>query len=127
MIGREEAARLRDALLDALQEDAHNTERLLKRLDDLTSESGVSAHAALLLILTRLAFDELEAQRHWDAIVRHREETSSALGRDVGLRVAVLDYFVNVNRRLKQPTLIDIELLDEAGRAPPPPILLVVC
>lgn len=117
MIGREEAGRLRGELLEALREDAHNTERLLRRLDALTSESGVSAHAALLLILTRLAFDELEARRHWDAIVRHREETTSALGRDVGLRVAVLDYFVNVNRRLKQPTLIDLELLDEAGRA----------
>ncbi len=117
MIGREEAAKLRDQLLSALREDASNTERLLKRLDDLTWESGISAHAALLLILTRLAFDEMEARRHWEGIVRHREALVASLGRDVGLRVAVLDYFVNVNRRLVRPTLIDLELLDETGRA----------
>jgi diguanylate cyclase (GGDEF)-like protein len=117
VIGREEAARLRDQLVNALREDASNTERLLRRLDDLTWESGVSAHAALLLILTRLAFDELEARRHWEGIVRHREALVASIGRDVGLRVAVLDYFVNFNRRLVHPTLIDLELLDETGKA----------
>lgn len=117
MIGREEAAALRVQLLELLQEDAHNTERLVKRLDELTWESGISAHAALLLILTRLPFDDAEARRHWEAILRHREETSGAMGRDVGLRVAILDYFVNVNRRLKRPAIIDLKFLDEAGRA----------
>ncbi len=116
MITREDAARLREQLLDALREDARNTDRLVRRLDALTWETGVSAHAALLLILTRLAFDEVEARTHWEAILRHRSEMAGHLGRDIGLRVAIVDYFVNVNRRLVQPTLIDLELLDEAGR-----------
>jgi diguanylate cyclase (GGDEF)-like protein len=110
LITREEAARLKDQLLQLLAEDTHNSERLTSRLDALTRETGVGAHAALLLILTQLAFDETEAASHWDGILEHRHGLSLALGRDAGLRVAVLDYFVNVNRRLMQPNLIDVAM-----------------
>ena len=51
MITHEEADRLRKELLAVLAEDARNTNRLLARLDSITRESGVGAHAALLLIL----------------------------------------------------------------------------
>lgn len=114
MITREEAQRLRGELLAVLTEDARNTERLLARLDSLTRETGIGAHAALLLILTRLAFDEEEARRHWQAILAHRDVMEAALGRDCGLRVAVLDYFVNVNRRLVRPALIDLAMTESA-------------
>lgn len=118
MITREEADRLRQTLLEALAEDAHNTQRLLARLDALAHESGLGTHAALLLILTHLGFDEPEARRHWERIVETQKTLRDALGRDPGVRVAVLDYFANVNRQLLQPTLIDIEMLDaERGEA----------
>ena len=110
MITREDAERIREELLATLDEDAHNTQRLLRRLDEIGRERGMSAHAALLMILTRLAFDEDEARRHWDAILGHRAELARGLGRDAGLRVATLDYFMNVNRQLVQPTLIDLAM-----------------
>jgi diguanylate cyclase (GGDEF)-like protein len=115
VITREDADRLRDQLLRVLDEDAHNTERLLRRLDSLTRESGIGAYAALLLILTHLTFDDEEARRQWEAILAQRDDLSRRLGRDVGLRVALLDYFMNVNRRLVQPTLIDLELSASTG------------
>lgn len=122
MIPHEQVERLKDELLSVLQEDAHNSERLLTRLEAISRENGVEAHAALLMILTQLSFDEGEARAHWEAIVRHRHEMSLALGRDVGVRVAVFDYFVNVNRRLRQPSLIDIAMErtrdDAAGSDP---------
>jgi len=114
LISKEDADRLREELLSVLAEDAHNTERLLTRLDSITRESGIEAHAALLLILTHQAFDEDRARRHWETILSHREQLSEALGRDAGVRVAALDYFMNINRRLTNPTLIDLELLDSS-------------
>jgi diguanylate cyclase (GGDEF)-like protein len=114
----EEAERLRGELLDVLAEDAHNTQRLLARLDAITRESGVSAYAALLLILTRLTFGEEEARDHWQAILDHHSRLTAALGRDAGIRVAVLDYFMNVNRRLTQPALIDLEMMESGGGDP---------
>jgi diguanylate cyclase (GGDEF)-like protein len=110
VITREDAERLRDQLLRLLDEDAHNTERLLRRLDSLTRETGIGAHGALLLILTHLTFEEEAARREWEAILAHRDDLSRRLGRDVGVRVALLDHFLNVNRRLVEPTLVDLEL-----------------
>jgi len=115
VITNDEASRLRAQLLDVLAEDAHNTQRLVERLEAIGCESGVGAHSALLLILTHLAFEEQEARRHWKAIVAHHAEMSAAMGRDAGIRVAVLDYFVNVNRQLVQPTMIDIAMLEASG------------
>jgi len=115
VITREQAQALREQLLAALAEDAHNAQRLLARLDSISRESGVEAHAALLLILTRLGFEEQEARQLWSIILEHRARMAEALGRDVGVRVAVLDYFVNVNRKLVQPTLIDLTMLDLEG------------
>jgi diguanylate cyclase (GGDEF)-like protein len=99
---------LREQLEQLLAEDSHNTERLTARLDALARETGLGVHAALLLVLTQLPFDEEEAREHWEAILGQRHALSLSLGRDVGLRVATLDYFMNVNRRLVQPTLIDL-------------------
>jgi diguanylate cyclase (GGDEF)-like protein len=116
VITREEAARLKDQLLQLLDEDTRNTERLFARLDAISKESGVEAHAALILILTQLAFDEADARAHWEGILAHRHALSLALGRDTGLRVAVLDYFMNVNRRLVNPTLIDVAMEEAPPR-----------
>jgi diguanylate cyclase (GGDEF)-like protein len=114
LINKEDARRIRIELLEMLEEDAHNVQRLLGRLDAITMESGVGAHAALILILTHLQFNDDEAREHWAGIISHRDELGRALGRDVGVRVALLDYFVNVNRHLIRPTLIDLEMF-EAG------------
>ena len=114
MITRDEAEQLKDQLLQLLVEDTHNTERLIGRLEAITRETGVSAYPALLLILTQLAFDDAEAKEHWEGILAQRHALSLALGRDAGLRVAVLDYFMNVNRRLVNPTLIDVEMEEAA-------------
>lgn len=122
MITREEASQLKEQLLQLLAEDTRNTDRLLARLDGISKESGIGAHAALILILTQLAFDETEARAYWDGIVAHRHGLSLALGRDAGLRVAVLDYFMNVNRRLVNPTLIDVAMEETPTRIDADPL-----
>ncbi len=112
MITLEDAARYKEELLAVLQEDAHNEERILKRLDQIRTQSGLQVYAALLLIVTHLAFEESEARRHWEAILKHRRALSKALQREAGLRVATLDYFVNVNRQLTSPRIIDLSMAD---------------
>jgi diguanylate cyclase (GGDEF)-like protein len=112
MIRAEEAARYRDELLDALQEDAHNEERILRRLDQIRAEEGIQVYAALLLILTRMQFEESEARHHWQAVLEHRRTLAGTLQREVALRVAVLDYFLNLNRQLTGPRLIDLSFVE---------------
>jgi diguanylate cyclase (GGDEF)-like protein len=122
VITREEASRLKDQLLQLLAEDTRNTERLFARLDEISKESGIEANAALILILTQLAFDEADARAHWEGILAHRHALSLSLGRDAGLRVAVLDYFMNVNRRLVNPTLIDVAMEEAPPRVDVDPL-----
>lgn len=110
----EALGRYREELLQALQEDAHNEERVLRRLDQIRSEEGIAATAALLLALTGMSFEETEARRHWEAILAHRRVLAGSLQREVALRVAVLDYFLNLNRALTGPRLIDLALQDRA-------------
>lgn len=118
MIEPRDVDRIRDRLLDLVAEDAHNSRRIAARLDSITEESGIDAYAAMLLVLTRLSFEADEARRHWEAILAHRDDLSRELGRNAGLRTAILDYFTNVNRRLTDPLLIDLELHE--GEAPDP-------
>jgi diguanylate cyclase (GGDEF)-like protein len=71
----------------------------------------------MLSILTHLSFAEREAYRHWRRIQAHRDRLKTALGRDVGLRVALLDYFVNVNRELHNPKVIEISIYERTERS----------
>src|SRR5262249_25473549 len=61
--------------------------------------------------------DEEEARSHWNAILQHRIHLITRIGRDVGLRVAVFDYFININRKLTRPKMIDLEILEESERS----------
>ncbi len=110
MISLQEALRLKEQLLGLLEEDASNQEAILEKLDRVRSEEGIEAHSALLLILTGQGFEEEEARGHWESILHHRQAMGERIGRDVGLRVAAFDYFVNVNRKVRQPRLIDLNL-----------------
>ena len=119
MITLDEAARYREELAEILREDAHNEERILRRLEQIRTQSGIQVYTALLLILTGLAFEESEARRHWEEILKHRRALGQSLQRDIGVRVAVLDYFVNVNQQLTSPRLIDLSLADRTDPSSP--------
>lgn len=120
---RVESQRLRDELLRVLSEDRKNAEALISRLDSIVEERGIGAHASLLLILTRLIFEDDEARRHWEAILLHRKRMSESLRREVGVRVCALDYFLNANRQRVQPLLVDLEIRESEGRPGSPDLL----
>jgi diguanylate cyclase (GGDEF)-like protein len=117
LISQEDVRRIRDQLQVVLEEDAHNMQRLLSRLDAIAGESGIGAHAALIQILTHLRFEDGEARGHWEKIIAHRNELSQCIGRDVGVRVALLDYFMNVNRHMVRPTLIDLAMFETSEKS----------
>jgi hypothetical protein len=62
----------------------------------------------LLYLLTHTRFEPDEAQKHWGAVIRHREELEDAVGYAMDLSVALVGYFVQVSRKLKNPKVIPI-------------------
>ena len=107
---------IRQSLLKLLESEPPDEERLLAEFEEYR-RAGQPVYACLLSILTHLSFGESEAYRHWRRIQAHRDRLRSALRRDVGLRVALLDYFVNVNRELHNPKVIEIAIYERTERS----------
>jgi diguanylate cyclase (GGDEF)-like protein len=116
MIETHDPAQIRQQLLDLLDEDIHNANRVLEELDHISAESGIPAHSALLLTLTHLPFDQKEARRHWEAILQHHAQLRRQTGRSVGVRLALFDYFMNVNQRIVNPKIIELNMYEHMER-----------
>ena len=80
--------------------------------DPLDPPGAAARYAARIRRLVRLELDEPEARALWNELHRHRRELERRLGRDVGLRVALLDYVVNVRPRLAEPQIIERSALE---------------
>ena len=91
-----------------LNEDPANLEWVLERVDRLAWGVGPGLHAGLLMLLCNVSFDEAEARRHWEAMVKHRAALSEAAGRPTPLRVAMADYLFGLNQRAPRSRLIDV-------------------
>jgi diguanylate cyclase (GGDEF)-like protein len=105
----------RQSLLELLEADPPHEEKLLERFEK--QQDFGPLYSSILYILTHLSFSETEAKRHWKKIRAHRDRLQKDLGRDVGLRVSLLDYFVNVNRELKNPKVIEIAIYERTERS----------
>jgi diguanylate cyclase (GGDEF)-like protein len=117
MVDLQESSRIRQHLIGLLDEDLHNQNRLLVELSHISAETGIHAHAALLMALTHLPFEESEARSHWEAILKHHQDLRQQTGRPVGVRLAVFDYFMNVNRKLVNPKIIELAIFEEAEKS----------
>ncbi|MGH7560998.1 MAG: GGDEF domain-containing protein [Gemmatimonadales bacterium] len=69
-------------------------------------------YAARLRELAWLDIDETEAEALWLNAERHRRYLGRRLGRDVGQTVALLDYILNIRRRLAEPQIIERTALE---------------
>jgi diguanylate cyclase (GGDEF)-like protein len=111
-----DAVGFRQSLLQLLEAGPAREDRLLADFDRGATD-GQPVYSSILAILTHLNFTEARAQRHWRRIRTHRQALRAMLGRDVGLRVAMVDYFVNVNQELKNPKVIEIAAFERTARS----------
>jgi diguanylate cyclase (GGDEF)-like protein len=111
-----ESLSFRQSLLELLEADPDREEKLLEKFEEKRGK-GDALYAPLLYLLTHLDFTEAKATRHWKRIVAHRAKMREALDRDPGLRVALLDYFLNVSRELKNPKMIELSIYERTERS----------
>ncbi|MDP3427196.1 MAG: GGDEF domain-containing protein, partial [Humidesulfovibrio sp.] len=86
--------------------------------DTLISElgDGDQAYADALYLLTRMRFAPDDSRCYWSEAVRHMEGLALALGRDVGLRVAMCDYFMNLHPLMREPVIVEVLVLLQKER-----------
>ncbi len=106
----------RQSLLQLLEAHPPHEEAFLTQFEAMR-DRGEPVYSQVLAILTHLSFGESEARKHWRRVLSHRTWLKTELGRDVGLRVALLDYFVNVNQALKNPKVIEIAIYERTERS----------
>ena len=74
---------------------------------DLEQRMDGSIYPRILYLLTRKDFNEQDARKHWRNILDHCQSMSNALGREVGVRLAMCDYFINMVRQIEDPILVE--------------------
>jgi diguanylate cyclase (GGDEF)-like protein len=77
---------------------ARDTERSPEQQELLDREKSrrESFYSDLIYSLCNVRYDEPEARLLWVNLLAHKTEMSDHLGRNVGIRVAALDYFKNI-------------------------------
>ena len=111
-----ESLNFRQSLLEFLEAGPGHEEALLEEFERKKGH-GDPLYSSLLYLLTHLNFTERQAARHWKKVLVHRDELRESIGRDPGLRVAILDYFVNVSRELKNPKVIELAIYERTERS----------
>ncbi len=75
-------------------------------LGKLLKEAGDDFYVKLLFYITHQIFSEKDSKLLWDEILGHKQRISTALGRNVEITVATLDYLTNIKSEIKKPKLI---------------------
>jgi len=107
---------LKDAVVHLLTEDGYNRKFFLSQIEELVASDADHFFSKMLMIFVHLEFDEEEARLHWERILVNSRQLSIQTGREIGLRVAILDYFLNINRLLNNPMLVEIHLFKQTER-----------
>ena len=106
------SARVREELLTLINSPLTSSDTSSPRLEEIARREGITVHAELLKLIAHLGLSEEEARNIWRNLGDHRADLARRLGRDVGLRVAALDYLFNCERCLEQPKIVEEALLD---------------
>jgi diguanylate cyclase (GGDEF)-like protein len=102
-------------MFEILEEDADNKQHILMKLNLLNLKvDDKNFHSHLFNVLTNLDFEEEEAKEHWKNIVSLNKEMSEKQGRTISFRVSLLDYFIEINKNLETPKLIELKFFESA-------------
>ncbi|MHC4605342.1 MAG: GGDEF domain-containing protein [Planctomycetota bacterium] len=94
-------------LVSALAEDRPLTECESSVLSKLRDDRGELFFSDLLYAITHQYFPPPAAETLWSEILRHKQEMSAALNRNVQIVVAALDCLSNLKSDVRLPTLVN--------------------
>jgi diguanylate cyclase (GGDEF)-like protein len=83
-------------------------------LATLLEQHQDAVYSELIYLLSHLRFKPSEASAHWRNIVELRRSMQERLDSTIDLRVALVSYFLEVQRELENPTVIEMKLFEQA-------------
>jgi len=106
-----------DEIVGLLNEDKETQKWLLEKIKGIMKKDGETMFSELLKLFTHLETESDEAEKLWNNILKHRKKMSKVMGRPVALRVAMLDYFISVNKQIKNPKIIEIDIFEKIEKS----------
>ena len=104
---------LTKAVIELLEEGPLEKAEWERRLHQLEGEHGEEAYRVLFFVLANLDFSVGEAESHWQGLLETWDAVSQGVGQPVDIRVACLHYFLEIDRKLKNPTIVEMKILRE--------------
>lgn len=101
-----------ESLHDLLDAVGMTSPALFDGIASLTSRYHDLVYSELIYLLSNLRFEPEEARHHWERILAHRERTHGPDGEPVDVRVALVSYFLEVSRKLRNPKIIEMKLFE---------------
>jgi diguanylate cyclase (GGDEF)-like protein len=100
-------------IIEVLGKDHGETEDVVRQLEAVFVDKTATLYSDLIYTLTHLHFSEAQARNHWENVLKHKLELASKLNRNVGIRVSLLDYFANLQQKLDNPKVIEMDLYEK--------------
>ncbi|MBU0951256.1 MAG: diguanylate cyclase [Elusimicrobia bacterium] len=94
-------------VIDAIAGDVPLSKELQYIVDKIVAEKRGTFYSDILYNMTSERFSEAEAKNLWQEILRHKYVISELFKRNVGVRVAALDYLENIKKLITAPKIID--------------------
>jgi len=107
----------RSKLIHVLSDDHPEPEAWLSRLRALQDGGGGPVFSHAVRVLFHLEMEDAEGERLLRHVLDHRAGLTLRLGRDAGLRVAAMDFLTNVERRLLNPKIVEMETYEATERS----------
>lgn len=102
-------------IMNIFQRQATHLDQLAAELNSFALKlPDMDYYRAILYLLTHLEFSEAEALAHWQAICVHYRQICAKTNRSMDIRVAILDYFLDVTKKINQPKIIEMKVFQTA-------------
>ena len=107
---------LRQTIIDSLDSYAVENFDIREAVQNIAATAGEETYPILLNVLSHLDFDTQDAKANWEQILEHQIMLESKLERPVKLITAMCDYFSTISKDLQNPTMIELQALEETKK-----------
>jgi len=104
---REVTGEVSQEVIEIAGEDAERSEAAEAELRREKDRQPERFYSGLIFTLAGIRYTEAEAKLLWVNLLSHKWEMSQKMGRNVGIRVAALDFFSNVMGELARARIMD--------------------
>jgi len=92
---------------------SRESESFVNEINRLVSKYGDDIYPQLIFITAHLEFTQRIAKKHYQHVLLHWKTMCKYQKRNIDFRVALLDYFIDVNKRIKNPKIIEIRVFQK--------------